>query len=141
MIELPEAIAWAKQLKEILKGKAVTDVFNSNSPHKFTFFTGDPLEYKKILTGRKVVTATGQGMFVDIRLDHDTTISINDGVNLRYGKEKSQIPAKYQLLITFDDDSFLVFTVAMYGSISVYKGEFDNAYYKKKCGKCTTPIG
>jgi formamidopyrimidine-DNA glycosylase len=70
-------------------------------------------------------------MFVDISLDNNTTISINDGVNVRYGDTKSQIPAKYQFLLTFDNDAFLVFTVAMYGGIGAYSGNFENKYHQR----------
>ena len=34
-----------------------------------------------------------------------------------------------RLLIAFDDDSFLVFTVAMYGGIIAFRKNFDNPYY------------
>jgi formamidopyrimidine-DNA glycosylase len=131
MIELPEAISLAKQINNTLVDRTITEVFNSNSPHKFTFFYENPLEYPQLLTGRKIISATGRGIFVDINLDNNTTISINDGVNLKYGDTKSQVPAKYQLLLTFDNNAFLVFTVAMYGGIAAYKGNFENKYHKK----------
>lgn len=131
MIELPEAITLGRQLDEALSGKTITDVFNSNSPHKFTFFTGDPLTYKQLLTGKKIVSAEGNGIFVDIVLEDNIRISLNDGINFHYGNGSSRIPAKYQLLLTFDDGSFLALTVAMYGGIAVYQGEFDNPYYDK----------
>ena len=130
MIELPEAISLAKQINDTLVGQTITGVFNSNSPHKFTFFYEDPLKYPQLLTGRKINLATGCKMFVDINLDSGTTISISEGVNLKYGNIKSQIPAKYQFLLTFDNDAFLVFTVAMYGGIAAYKDNFDNKYHK-----------
>ena len=42
-----------------------------------------------------------------------------------------KIPANYQLLLTFNDDSFLVFTVVMYGFNNVYPDSYiDNKYYK-----------
>lgn len=131
MIELPEAVTLGRQINETLSGKTITDVFNANSPHKFTFFYGDPLSYKQLLTGKKIITAQGYGIFVDIMLGNDIRLSFNDGVNLNYGTETCQIPAKYQLLLTFDDETFLAFTVAMYGGIAIYEGKFDNKYYAK----------
>lgn len=131
MIELPEAITLGQQLNEALTGRTITDVFNSNSPHKFTFFTGDPSTYKQLLTGKKIVSAQSYGIFVDIMPEDNIRISLNDGINFHYGNKSSQIPAKYQLLLTFDDDSFLALTVAMYGGIAIYQGEFDNKYYNK----------
>lgn len=139
MIELPEAITLGQQLNEALTGKIITDVFNSNSPHKFTFFTGDPLTYKQLLTGKKIVSAQSYGIFVDIMLEDNIRISLNDGINFHYGNESSKIPAKYQLLLTFDDESFLALTVAMYGGIAIYQGEFDNKYYNKSV-KSISPL-
>lgn len=131
MIELPEAITLGRQINETLCGRTITDVFNSNSPHRFTFFYGDPLTYNELLTGKKILSAEGCGIFVDIILGDDIRISLNDGVNFHYSKDASKIPAKYQLLLTFDDESFLALTVAMYGMIAVYQGEFHNKYYSK----------
>lgn len=131
MIELPEAITLGRQIRETLSGRIITNVFDSNSPHKFTFFYNDPLTYKELLVGKKIISAQGCGIFVNIILEDDIKISFNDGVNIRFGDKFSPIPNKYQLLLTFDDESFLVFTVAMYGGIAVYQGEFDNEYYSK----------
>jgi formamidopyrimidine-DNA glycosylase len=131
MIELPEAITLAQQINQTLAGKTITEVFNANSPHKFTFFYNDPLTYKQLLTGKRIESARGAGIFVDISLDEDVKISVNDGVNLKYGDQSSLIPGKYQLLLTFNDHTFLAFTVAMYGGISAYKGRLDNKYHDK----------
>ena len=43
-------------------------------------------------------------------------IALSDGVNLRYHAPGAEVPPKYQLLIAFDDDSFLVFTCLLYTS-------------------------
>lgn len=131
MIELPESITLGRQIHETLTGKTITDVFNTNSPHKFTFFYGDPLSYKQLLINKKILSAQGYGIFVDIILENNIRISFNDDITVYYGTQASQIPAKYQLLLTFDDESFLAFTVAMYGGIAVYEGKFDNTYYTK----------
>lgn len=129
MIELPEATGLAKQAGELLKGKTVTEVFPPSYVHKFTFFTGDPAEYGKLLKGRKVTGAEGYGIFVNILFEGGLNLSFHDGVNPRYGEPGAKIPDKYQLLITFDDGSFLWFTVAMYGGIAVYEGVWDNKYH------------
>lgn len=59
--------------------------------------------------------------FIDLLLDDETHIALSDGVNLRYHAPGAEVPPKYQLLIAFDDDSFLVFTVAMYGGIIAFR--------------------
>lgn len=131
MLELPEVYTLAKQANETLAGKKIAHVFNATKPHKFTFYNGDPLEYNKLLKGEIITDAKGYGMFVDLFLKGGGIISIGDGVNVRYAEPKEKIPANYQLLITFEDESFLIFTVAMYGFINVYPdGNIDNKYHQ-----------
>lgn len=131
MIELPEAIVLSKQLNNALTGATVTEVFNSNSPHKFTFFYGNTSEYKQLLVGKRILSVRECGIFINISLEDNIKISFNDGIKLYYGNSYSKIPEKYQLLLTFSDEKFLAFTVTMYGGIAVYKGMFKNEYYEK----------
>ena len=131
MIEIPEAITLGRQINKTLVGKTVTNVFNATSLHKFAFFNGDPLNYKTLLSGRTIISAKGVGIFVNIALDLAVNLFISDGVKLNYGNLSSTIPDKYQLLLTFNDNTFLAFSVAMYGGIWACKGDFDNSYYTK----------
>ena len=130
MLELPEVITLSKQANNTLSGKIITQVFNATKPHKFTFYNSDPSEYGKLLVGKTILSSNGYGMFVDFNLSDNTIMNIGDGVIARYYQAGDKIPANYQLLLTFDDESFLVFSVAMYGFISVYSDEnVDNKYY------------
>ncbi|MDH6313478.1 formamidopyrimidine-DNA glycosylase [Parabacteroides sp. PFB2-10] len=130
MLELPEVITLSRQANDTLKGKTITQVFNATKPHKFTFYNSDPLEYGKLLTGKTILSSQGYGMFVDFLLSDQVMINIGDGVNVRYYEPGSKIPANYQLLLAFNDESFLVFSVAMYGFINAYPdGTIDNKYY------------
>ena len=111
MLELPEGITLSKQADETLSGKTVTQVFNATKPHKFTFYNGDPLEYGKLLVGKKILSSRSYGMYVDFYLSDGAMMNISDGVIARYYNPGDKVPANYQLLLTFDDESFLVFTV------------------------------
>ena len=116
MIEIPESATIGKQASETLKGKRIAHVIESNSPHRFTFYNGDPAEYSNRLVGRTVLGAQGYGAFVDILMDADTHLLIGDGTNMRYYTSAEKAPKKYQLMIVFEDDSFLAFTVSMFPS-------------------------
>lgn len=129
MLEIPESKTISIQSGSMLKGKIVTSVFSPKSPHKFAFFNGDPAGYTGLLEGREIMSAKGHGMFVDIGFDKDITLTIGEGTSIRYHPPSSLAPEKYQLLITFDDESFISFNVAMYGLIWAYKGRFDNKYH------------
>lgn len=131
MLELPEVLTLSRQVEETLSRKTITQVFNATKPHKFTFYSGDPLEYGKLLVGKTILSSSGYGMFVDFNLSDRTIMNISDGVSARYYKPGDKIPANYQLLLTFEDESFLAFSVAMYGFIHLHTdGVIDNKYYR-----------
>jgi len=127
MLEIPESKTISLQAGNTLAGKKITEVFNATSHHKFAWFHGDPSGYGKILKGRQVKSAKGHGMFIDIHCDDNTFITIGEGTNMKYYLPDEQPPEKYQLLVVFNDGSFIACTVAMYGGIWVYKGIFDNS--------------
>ncbi len=137
MIEIPESQTIARQIRETLAGRVVTDVFNATHPHKFAWYSGDPLEYPKLLSGRKIVGAVGRGAFIDVLLEDDLHLAVSDGVNLRLYGAQDPIPAKYQLLMTLDDGRFLSLTVAMYGGIHAFRDDLDNPYYQCARTKCS----
>jgi formamidopyrimidine-DNA glycosylase len=130
MLEIPESRTIGLQAGETLTGRRIKKVITATSPHKFAFYCGNPARYTDLLTGRQVKSTKGHGMFVDIYCDENTCITIGDGTNMRYYASFEQRPEKHQLLIVFDNDSCIAFTVAMYGGIWAYKGKFDNKYYQ-----------
>lgn len=129
MIEIPESGNIARMANELLLGKVVADVINATSPHRFAWYEGDPLLYSAVLGGRKVECVKGYGSYVDICFDDETHLAFSDGTNVRYYEKAGKCPAKFQLLVVFEDDSFIVFTVAMYGGIYAFKGGVSNIYY------------
>ena len=128
MIELPEGIVLAKQLDETLRGKKIVQVTANASPHKFAWFQGDPAGYGALLCGRIAEGAHSYGCKVHIRLSGNGGFMFCEGVSLRYYAEPSGLPKKHQLLIEFDDASFLSATVQMYGGLYGYEGKLDNEY-------------
>ncbi len=77
-----------------------------------------------------MVSAKGHGMFVDIQFTGNVCVITGDGTNMCFYKSGSAYKGKHQLILVFDDDSFIVFTVALYGAIYAVKGFFDNKYYQ-----------
>lgn len=130
MLEIPESKTISSQAEHILMDKKVSKIVQATSPHKFTWYNGDPALYPNILEGRLVEAVKGHGAYIDILFDDDTSLSVGDGVNMKYYPAIEQHPSKHQLLVEFVDGSFLVFTVSMYGVIFAYKGEMDNFYHR-----------
>jgi formamidopyrimidine-DNA glycosylase len=139
MLEIPESGTISRQAAATLNGKVIVRVEPPTSRHKYAFFCGDPAEYTKLLSGRRIMSARGHGMFVDILCDDDVRITIGDGTIMRYYPPSEKHPDRYQMLIGFDDGSFVVYTVAMYGGIWAYKGPLDNPYHGGSL-KSTSPL-
>jgi formamidopyrimidine-DNA glycosylase len=129
MIELPEAAVLAKQSNEIIRGKRIRDVIAARSPHKFAWYFGDPQEYAGLLTGKVIGEAASHGGQVEIAAG-DAKMLFSDGVNVRYVGPGRKPPDKHQLLLEFEDSSFLVGSVQMYGGLMAFpEGRNDNKYY------------
>lgn len=130
MIELPEALTLAHQMADVLVGRVIADAEANHSPHRFAFYTGDPATYGARLSGRAIETVKATGPYVELKLDDGMTLLLREGVNARYLAPGDPVPAKHQLLLTFDNGAHLVCTASMYGIFSlVDTGADDDEYY------------
>ncbi len=130
MLEFPEIINIAEQIKKYVQGKRILHVLPPTKPHKFCWFAGEPEDYDTALCGAVVQSAEGFGSYAEMAFDNGKKLCFNDGINIRL-TDRDKVPQNYQLLMEFDDATAMVFTVAMYGSIILHDGDFDNRYYLK----------
>ncbi len=130
MLEFPETVTVAKQIREQAIGKRVRKVFPPTKAHKFCWFAGDPADYHSRLSGAAIRSAEGFGIFVEIEFDNEMRLCFDDGVNARL-VSKPDVMSPYQLLIEFEDETALHFSVAMYGGLILHEGDYDNEYYHK----------
>ena len=130
MIEIPEAVNLANQLREHLAGKQIADIVAAQSPHKFAWYYGEPDSYKKLVVGKTFSSVRPVAGFVEGSAD-DIRFLFSEGINLRYHEHGAQPPKKHQLLISFTDGSTLSASVQMYGGVGAFRdGECDNPYYQ-----------
>lgn len=130
MLELPEAYTVAAQARDVLLGKKIDKVLAAQTPHKLTWYNGEPEAYPSLLQGRAVTDACSYGGWVQIEAA-EAVMLVGDGVNLRFHNTGDKRPAKHQLLIEFSDGSALSVAVQMYGGILCFTaGELDNHYYE-----------
>jgi formamidopyrimidine-DNA glycosylase len=130
MIELPEAVVLAKEINDALSGKTILSAVAANSPHKFAWYHLDPADYQDLLEDATIQKAYNLGGFVRIDMDEEKVILLSEGIRIRYYHVEEHIPDKHQLLLQFNDHSFLVCSVQMYGGLCAFKsGEYDNDYY------------
>lgn len=130
MLEFPEVLTIAEELRNSIVGKKVKNVLPSSKVHKFCWYNGEPEKYEDLIRGCEIITVEGFGIFVELNFDNGYKLCFNDGVNARIMKCEDTSKA-YQLLIEFEDKLKLVFTVAMYGGIILHDNNYDNEYYKK----------
>lgn len=131
MIEIPESLVLTKQLNETIKSRTVKKVIANQNPHKFAWYYKDPKDYHNMLKNKKMDKTKAFGGKVEMKAE-DTRIVFSEGINLNYIEDSGKLPKKHQLLIEFEDSTYLSASVQMYGGLWVFKdGEFENEYYLK----------
>lgn len=129
MLEHPECHVIADQMNQTIRGKTVRNVYAGLSPHKFAFFTGDPALYHGFISGKMIGPTRAIGPMMETEIG-DYRLLMGDGVNVRFFGPQDKLPAKIQLQLEFEDSSFLVCTVQMYGGMWLFRpGENDSVYY------------
>lgn len=118
MIELPESYVLADQINRTVAGRRITSAVAGHSPHAFAWYTGDPAEYDRKLSGKTITTADVFNGGVRIKAD-DMVLLISTPI--RYHPPGPKRPAKHQLLIELDDGSALTCTVQMWGTMFCYR--------------------
>ena len=129
MLELPEALARARELNNALTGKTIANVLPPASPRKFCWFSAPVEEYVQRLKGHAFVRAEGFGIFTVMDFG-EVFLCFNDGASPRLLTPEEKRPANAQLTIEFTDGAALAFTVTMYGGMYLHDGNFDNEYYR-----------
>lgn len=129
MIEIPEAAVYARQLNESVLGRKVTRVEAAHSPHKFTWYCGDPTDYPAKLQGKAIDDAYPLNGTLELRID-DVFLALSEGAGITLFPPGGQLPARHQLLLELDDGNALAVSVQMYGGVMCfYDGENTNPYY------------
>lgn len=130
MIEIPESLVLAEQLNRTIRGRQIAFVETEHTEHKFAWYEGNPQEYDEKMSGHKVGSSTGIGSMVEIETGEYSFV-VGDGTNLRYYAAGEKLPERYQTRIAFDDESSLICTVQMYGTMFlILPKEYENPYYR-----------
>ena len=123
MLELPEVLNLSRQLDKQLRGKTIACAGRGNRPHKFAFFKPSDEELTRALARKKVDRVTGDGKCILFHLRPRSLFGIAemDGRILFHAKG-AELPAKYQLLVSFTDGTALTATVGLWGFFGVGDG-------------------
>jgi formamidopyrimidine-DNA glycosylase len=120
MLELPEVLNLSRQLDRELKGRTIVSAGRGNSPHKFAFFKPSEEEIASTLARKKVEAIRGDGKYIYFDLKPRALFSIAemDG-RILFHEKGAALPAKYQLLVRFEDGAALTATVGLWGFFGV----------------------
>jgi len=121
MIELPEAITIARQMTEALKGKRIESAMRGNAPHKFAFYNRPPEDYAALLKGKTIgeSVAHGSGIFAYAEPDYALFLGTG-GERILFHQSEKTLPKKHQLLLHFEDGTYLTVTVQGWGSAMLF---------------------
>lgn len=122
MIEIPEAINLSKQIDYELKNKKIKHIIADHSHHNFAMYHGNPEDYPKIFTGKSIKGAHANNSNVIVTLSDGYEFMFNYGIHIRYYTD-DKLPKKHQLLIEFNDSTYVVCTVNMWGALAGYKSD------------------
>jgi formamidopyrimidine-DNA glycosylase len=136
MINLPEALTIAKQMNEELVDKRVEYGNCGNSPHKFAWYSRKDKEYEKILAGKTIGEAKGDGNWITIPMGPGFALMLGDmGGRILFHQNEDTLPKKYQFMLRFEDQTYLTVTIQMWGFIKLVE---DSEAAKRP--KALTPI-
>lgn len=139
MIEAPEALYISEQMNQTIKGKKITFVSAGYTPHKFTWYYGDPAGYPEKLLNKTIGEAHAYGGLIEIDIE-DVRLLFGDGMNIRYYAPGEKIPEKHQLLIAFEDESCIMGSVRMYGAVMCFpENDFECNFSSYREGARTKP--
>ena len=134
MIELPEAIRFASQFDEHVRGKRIARAERENSPHKWVFYNRPREDYERLLTGRRIGPSHAMGAEFCVGLDKGLCLQLGGGgerILLHAPGEKR--PKKHHLLLEFEDASAITLAVQGWGSCRLLdKGQL--AGRQARCG-------
>ena len=120
MIELPEAVAIARQLGKALKGRRVVSANAGNSLHKWVWYKPSREALGAALPGQTVSGASASGRGIHLEFTQGLAFVVDDfGGRVLYHAPGAKLPRKYHACLELDDASFLTVAIQGWGFIKV----------------------
>jgi len=119
MIEMPEAKTIARQMNQTLSGKTIRIFRRGNKTHKFLWLNRPDEEYKSILPGLTISSASSFGRSIYLNLGDQMLWWSDTGGKLLYHEPGAKLPKNYHLGWEFEDGSALTFAMQMWGGVKL----------------------
>jgi formamidopyrimidine-DNA glycosylase len=141
MVDLPEALLIAKQMKKEISGKTVINVIQRDFNPKTLFFNLSFEEFEQQIKNDKILSTYAKGKWIFSKFKSNKILGINPemGADILFHRKKESVPKKYHFLFEFDDGTIL--TLKYFGFLLLRfatQKELDEARYPGKMGP--TPL-
>ena len=124
MIELPEVVTIARQIRNEFVGKRIEAVSIAEERPKFMFLNEDLGAYQDRLVGRTIVDVSGNGKWIFAALDSGKILLIGEMFGrIRYVPSEEALPKKAHGVVAFEDGARLVVTIQAWGGFQVLTPE------------------
>ena len=141
MLEYPEIITIANQMRETLIGKTIEEASFGAVGKKFVFTEETPEEFHERLSGQTITNIESCSNHLYITTDGGRCLQIGDtGGRVLYHTDESTLPKKCDLLVAFTDGSFLSVAVQMWGFMRAYSLEEATDHQRRVLEEARLPI-
>jgi formamidopyrimidine-DNA glycosylase len=124
MIELPEVVTIARQIRNEFVGKRIEAVSIAEDRPKFMFLNEDLGTYDARLVGRKIGAVTGNGKWIFSTLDSGDTLLLGEMFGrILYVPPSGTLPKKVHGTVVFEDGGRLIVTIQAWGGFQVLTPE------------------
>jgi formamidopyrimidine-DNA glycosylase len=120
MIELPEVMTIARQMREVLVDRLIASVEIAEDRPRFMFLNEDLDDYDQRLIGRRIFDVAGNGKWIFATLDSGAMLLLGEMFGrIRYVPPDEAPPKKAHAVVTFEDGGRLVVTIQAWGGFQV----------------------
>jgi len=137
-LELPEVLTLTKQMNQEIKDKKIKNAIleNYDSLLKMGFIKPRPKDLEARLVKKSINSISGGGKWLFFHLKPEMQLMLGEILGkILYHNSKDSIPPKYNLLLEFEDNTFLTVTINFYGFVmALNDNELKQLKYPGKLG-------
>lgn len=124
MLEYPEIVTIAAQIRESVGGRPIAVVSIAEPHPRFMFLNQNLGDYEDRLVGRRIVDAIGRGKWIHAMLDSGDILLLGEMFGqVRYVEPDEMSPSKVHAAVVFEDGGRLVVTIQAWGGFQVLTPE------------------
>ncbi len=129
MFELPELTTIASQMSATVEGKAISEGFLGNTPHKFVWYNREHDEFSQLVQGKRLGHPHAEGKWLFVPLELGYVLLVGEwGGRILYHEAPADPPNKYHLYLALEDGSGVSATTQMWGGVGLFEEGREREY-------------